>query len=125
MFRLPMFFVFSRKDFLQRKLPISWRSLGFSHRMYRSVVVDLFFFSTETVPHGCQKRPVPCPATCWPQALSWSCPLLPGCSCMLGIDDHSNTGAFSVALSLRMELWTGKPKLLLLMFQLLSICLLC
>lgn len=87
---LPMFFVFlfRRQGFMQPRLPVRWRSLGFIHRMFRSVVVDFFFFSAETLLCGCQKRPVPCSAPGWPQPLSQGWPFLPGCPRMSGSDEN-------------------------------------
>lgn len=90
MSRFPIFFVFSRPGFMRPRLPVRWTLLGppntlsFSRRMCRSVVVDLSFFSTETLSCCCQNRPVPCQAPGWCQALSRGCTLLPGCPCMSG-----------------------------------------
>lgn len=102
---------FCRQDFMRHRLPVRWTSLGppntlsFSLRMCRSVVVDISFFSTETLPCGCQNRPVPFPAPGWHQALSRGCPLLPGRPCMLRSNEH---GCVQTAfLSLRIQRLVG------------------
>lgn len=87
-------FCFSRQDFMRLRLPVRWSSLGlptvlnFSRRMCRLVVVNLSFFSTETLLCGCQKRPVPCAAPGWPEALFRGCSLLPGRQCMSGSENE-------------------------------------
>lgn len=96
---------FSRGGFMQPRLPVRWRWLGFSRRTCRSVVADLFLFSTEALLCRCQKRPVPCAALVWPPANSWGFSSLPGCPCRLVCDRNGRRWAWTHIIFLRRWSW--------------------